>query len=295
VATGPSWNEGNRTVRVDFAGGESAYLKLATGDDGSRLAREEAVLRYVRRVGAVPAPRVLASGTGDVPYLFTHPLAGRSLLDPWSTRGEAGRAALARQVGKALARVHALRFETHGRVVGEPTALTLDTKPWADALRETVEELRAIAPSDRFDHHYDAVLAAVESKRDLLADAPAALCHGDVAIPNCVLGRAGVGLLDWEIAHVGDPARDLYRARRLQLDGVRDRGPDRLVEAFYDGYRARAGGLPDGFEARRPVYEAVWFLNYAGFFENWVEFVGASTEEFADWVRTGMERRLEAL
>ncbi|WP_049888764.1 phosphotransferase [Natronococcus occultus] len=36
--------------------------------------------------------------------------------------------------------------------------------------------------------------------------------HGDPARPNCVRGAAGTGFVDWELVHVGDPARELHRA-----------------------------------------------------------------------------------
>lgn len=294
--TGPSWNERNRTVRVTFEDGEAVYLKTSTGD-GRALARERAVVAHVAATSDVPVPTVLASDPdGAPPYLVTAPVDGESLLGPWSERDVAGRVPLARQVGETLARVHAVRIEGHGHVVGGSAGgLDLDATPWPDVLVEMTREMRAIAPSERFDGHYDAVVAAVEANRGLLSDAPAALCHGDPAVPNCFLTGNSVGLLDWERAHGGDPARDLYRARRQQLDSMREDAPDRLVEALYDGYREVAGGLPDGFAERRPVYEAVWFLSYSGFFENWLAFRDESPAELAEWVERGMERRLAAI
>ncbi len=297
LPTGPSWNEANRTVGVEFVDGERSYLKLATDGDGSRVARERAVIDYASANADVPVPTVLASDAGGrVPYLATAPVPGRNLLGLWSDADEAERATLARRVGRALAGVHALRFANHGHVVGGGAdGLELDAGSWTDVLVDTIARKRDLAPSERFGHHFDEVIAAVEANRALLDDAPAALLHGDPAQPNCFRGDDGVGFLDWEIAHVGDPARDVYRARDQQFDSLQSEGPERVVSAFHDGYRERAGGLPDGFAERRPIYEAVRLLGTSGFFERMAAFVDEPREELADWLGAEMERRLAEL
>lgn len=293
-STGPSWNEKNRTMEIDFADGETIYLKMAIDGDGSRIARERAVLAYAGSNYVVSVPAVVASDTGgQVPYLASAPMAGQSFLELWSAGDVKKRAVLAQEVGRSLASVHTLRFENHGRIVGgDRDTLELDVGPWTDVLVETIVEMRAIVPSDRFDHHFDAVIAAVDANRALLDDAPAALLHGDPAQPNCYRGPAGVGFLDWERAHVGDPVRDIYRTRDQVFDSLRTEGPDQIVSAFYDGYRERAGRLPAGFEDRRPVYEAVRFLGTSGFYKKMAAFVDEPPEEFARWVRAEMDRRL---
>lgn len=305
---GPSWNDKNETVGVEFADGERIYLKIAADGDGSRIARERAVIDYVGTHSEVPVPTVLASETGEtVPYLATAPMPGQRGLELWydDEADEERRAALARRVGRALASVHQNRFEDHGHITGgDADGLELETGSWTDILVERIETMRAIAGDGRFDHHFDEVIAAVRDNRDLLDDAPAALVHGDPAHPNCIHsepaadgepdtdGEARVGFLDWEISHVGDPARELRRARRQQTESLLGDGPDRLVTALHDGYRDRAGALPDGFEARQPVYDAVTFLGTSGFFEKWAPDADDSTEELADRVRSEMERRL---
>ncbi|MFC4357397.1 phosphotransferase family protein [Halobium salinum] len=322
-ATGPSWNDSNRTVRVGFDDGRAAYLKLNVEGDGRRLARERAVLDYVGANADVSVPAVLDADTdGTIPYLVTEPV-GRSFVRAWGDAGEARRERLARAMGRSLAGVHELRFDAHGTVVGRGDAvgagrdggpgLDLDRAPWTDVLVRTVEEMRAMAPSARFDDHFDRVVDAAETNRDLLNEAPAVLLHGDPAMPNCVLTDGGadgavdssagadtdttttVGFLGWEMAHVGDPVRDLYRARDQGFDGLRDPAPEPGVDAFFDGYRERADGLPDGYEARRPVYEAVRHLGNSGYFPKLAEYVDEPEEELAAWVDAEMDRRLAAV
>jgi aminoglycoside phosphotransferase (APT) family kinase protein len=295
-ATGPSWNELNSTVAVTFADGGRCFLKVATDDDGSRIARERAAVAFVGATTDVPVPTVLAADPGaTVPYLATAPVDGDPLLDRWDDADRPGRVALARRVGESLARLHERRFDEHGLVVdGDADGLVLETGSWTDVLVDRIEWYRGYTPSDRFDEHFDAVLAAVEANRGTLDAAPAALLHGDTAKPNCFVADDGAGFLDWELAHVGDPARDRNRARRY-LGPSRGDDPSAVVDALEAGYRSVAGAPAPGAAERRPVYEAVWHLSWSGFFENHLEFVEESAEELATWVDAEMECRLAAL
>ncbi len=296
-SAGPSWNDKNHTVRIDFADGDTIFLKVASDGDGSRIACEWAAIGYVGANCDVPVPTVVASDSdGDVPYLATAPVSGTSLLELWSDASTSERAELARQVGIGLARVHTNRFDAHGHVVGgDENNLELETGSWTDVLVDTIRDTRERASSDRFDHHFDEVISAVEDNRDLLDAAPATLLHGDTAQPNCFRSGGKIGFLDWEIAHVGDPVRDIYRTRHHQIDSLRSDGPEEIVSAFHDGYRQQAGGLPDGYDDRRPIYEAVLFLGNSGFFDKWVDFTDESSEELAEWTRTEMNRLLAEL
>ncbi|WP_227134479.1 phosphotransferase family protein [Halorubellus salinus] len=299
---GPSWNDGNRTVGVEFADGERAYCKVAMDGDPSRAARECSALAYVDANATVPVPAVLASATDDAadpPYVVTADVDGTIGWRAWRDADDDDRAALARAVGKAFAAVHACRFDHHGRVVGgDATGLDVDPTPWPDLLADQIRWSRDRADGGRFDDHYDDVLALVDDERDALRDAPAALCHGDPARPNQFVRdppaepTPTVGLLDWELAHVGDPVRELQRARRQFVDSRYDPGTERHAQAFYDGYREHAGGLPDGFADRRAIYDAVTYLGVTGFFETWADDFDTPNDELAAEVDAEMERRL---
>jgi aminoglycoside phosphotransferase len=295
--TGPSWNEANETVRVAFADGTTAYLKVARDGDGTRFARERAVTTYVAARTKVPVPEVSAvDPDGDPPYLVTAPVDGEPLLRRWDVTDDAGRRRLASEVGRALARLHGLRFDGHGRFDGGGAdGLTFERRPWPELLAADVREMRERAPSPRFPAYYDDLLAAIEANRDRLADAPAALLHGDPARPNAVVADGRVGFLDWERAHAGDPVRELCRARDQQFAGVREPADPAIVDAFHDGYRAVAGSLPAGYTERRPVYDAVRLAAPVGYFDNYLEFAGLEETAFADWLREEMDDRLAAL
>ncbi|WP_396612781.1 phosphotransferase family protein [Haloferax sp. S1W] len=296
-SAGISWNDKNTTVRVEFADGEAVYLKVASDDDGSRIARESAVIPYVGEHTEVPVPTILSSESdGPVPYIATAPVSGPILVEPWRDATDSELKSLAYESGAALARVHALRFDDHGRITGgNATHLELETGAWTDVLVGTIDYTRELASEDRFDHYFDEVVAAVEENRSLLDDAPAALVHGDLAQPNCFRLGDRIGFLDWEISHVGDPARDLYRAKKQQFNVFRTDPPEWMVEAFFDGYRSVAGGLPDGYDERQPIYEAVWFLSVPGFFDKFVEDYDEDPVEFAAWMEAEMARLLDRI
>jgi hypothetical protein len=108
-STGPSWNERNRTVGIEFADREEIYLKIATDRDGSRIARERAAITYVGARDDIPVsvPEIVASEIeGTVPYLATAPMAGEPLIDAWAEADEASdaddaeRTELTRAVGR---------------------------------------------------------------------------------------------------------------------------------------------------------------------------------------------------
>jgi aminoglycoside phosphotransferase (APT) family kinase protein len=295
--TGPSWNEQNQTVRVTFENGEPAFLKVATDGDGSRVARERAVTDYVRAHTDIAVPDVLAAAPdGDPPHLATAPLGDASMRVQWDDADETGREGLAERIGRALAALHDQRFDRHGHVVGgDANGLDIETKPWTDVLLDRIELAESVAPADRFAHHYDEVADAVAANRDVLDDAPAALVHGDPAAPNAFPLESRVGFVDWELAHVGDPARELHRATDQLLAGADGDAPENLVDALRGGYRDRAGALPDGYADRKPVYDAERYLGRTGFFENWLEFADADAATLADRFEAEMERRLAVI
>lgn len=76
-----------------------------------------------------------------------------------------------------------------------------------------------------------------------------ALCHGDVGFHNLILhdGKLSV-LVDWEFAHVGDPAEDLAYIRNTAGDSL---NWDRFLAAY------RAAGGRD-IEPRRIAFFQVW-------------------------------------
>jgi aminoglycoside phosphotransferase (APT) family kinase protein len=105
----------------------------------------------------------------------------------------------------------------------------------------------------------------------------------------------GIAAIDWELSHVGDPARDLVRAEDQLLNGFDSTGPERFAAAFRAGYRERAGGLPAGFERRRPVYEVVRVLGRSGFVDQWATYLDEPIGALVDRADAELRARLDAI
>ena len=90
------------------------------------------------------------------------------------------------------------------------------------------------------------------------SDRPWCMVHGDFGMHNFLV-RDGqlAALVDWELAHPGDPAEDIAQCRMMVLPGVMD------WEDFVAEYVA-AGGDPTACDAEVVGYFCVWiFLNHA--------------------------------
>lgn len=294
---GPSWNDLNEAVRVEFADAEPAYLKVALDGDGTRITRERTAIEYVAAHLDVPVPTVLASVTGsELPFLATAPMSGRSVAARWPDLDHDERVTAFREIGRVLATVNSLAFDHHAEIVGVDRGdLLLDSRPYSQLIVERIEETRERASSDRFDSYFDEVIAVVREQRDQLDSAPAALVHTDPAMPNLFRNEGRVGLIDWELAHVGDPARELHltQARLIEARDLADEAA--LIAALRGGYSEVAGQLPDGLADRAPIYDAVRFLGVAGFFDKVVESREESADELAARVGDEIDRRPEAL
>ncbi|HEX2895230.1 MAG TPA: phosphotransferase family protein [Marmoricola sp.] len=218
---------------------EPLVLRLNTPGslDPQALLREGALIRTAR-AGGVPSPEVHAQGRGPGPlsdgFVLMEHLPGeavpqRILRDPALADV---RRRLPADCGRILARIHdldvaALEAETDLSAVDQ-----LDE--WSGLLRADPE------PHPILEH----VSAWLRRHRPELV--PPRLVHGDFRLGNLLVDPGGIrGVLDWELAHLGDPAEDLawltIRAWRFgRPEEVAGCGAvDDLVQAY-----TSAGGSP---------------------------------------------------
>jgi aminoglycoside phosphotransferase (APT) family kinase protein len=130
------------------------------------------------------------------------------------------RAVLIEQLGAVLARIHRIDVARHG--LGFLAAPPADASPAAAELERYEQIFRGIAPEP-----HPAFELAFRWLRARLPPSAAArvLVHGDFRIGNVVFGPEGLrAVLDWELAHVGDPAEDIgwfcVRAWRYGADAA---------------------------------------------------------------------------
>ncbi len=223
----------------DPAGGCSTMVlqqqRGAGRTQGSTVAMEAALLRAAHRAG-VPVPRVLAAGEADgldagwlvVERLEGETIARRLLRD--DAYAEA-RSSLAGDVATALAQIHTIAAtEIPGLPSVDPFERPLD-------VLDGIGEVRPILEL---------------GSRWLAANRPPAsgrtVVHGDFRMGNFLVDTTGLrGILDWELAHLGDPAEDLgwLSARAWRFGGSGEVGGFCRLDEFLRHYEASSGRAID--------------------------------------------------
>jgi aminoglycoside phosphotransferase (APT) family kinase protein len=189
-------------VQSRMAGGAEHRLILMRDPGGSDRHRDvavEAAAMIAARAAGVPAPELYDHGADALgpgrPYLLMERLDGetipRRLLrdDAYA----AVRPGLARRLGEVLARIHRV---DPGSVPGLPRVDALGEA------RELYEEFAEPRPALEIGLRWLA-----RHRPPASADG---LVHGDFRTGNLMVGQDGLrGVLDWELAHRGDPMQDL--------------------------------------------------------------------------------------
>jgi aminoglycoside phosphotransferase (APT) family kinase protein len=236
VLAGPQGHERRLALRR-ASGGEER-----TGGPGPGLATEARLMRVAREAG-VPEPEVHyvlepedELGPGFLmEWLEGEALGARIVRAP---EFEGIRPQLARQCGEILARIHAIDLEKNG------LAERLATVSPEQYVRQTWEGYRAYpTPQPMIDYTARWLLDHLPGDPELR------LVHNDFRNGNLLLTPDGiVAVLDWELAHVGDPMRDLgwlctnswrFGQRELPVGGFGER------EDLFCGYEAVSGRAVD--------------------------------------------------
>jgi aminoglycoside phosphotransferase (APT) family kinase protein len=204
---------------------------------------DEFALIKAAREASVPVPQPLLYepangrlGTAAMLMSFVDgtSVAPRILRKP---EYEAARGALTAQLGEALARIHSIQPAELEGVLPAPGA-----DPALDQIDEWERQLDEIGEP----------LPAVElGLRWLRANAPEPaeprLVHGDFRLGNFIVDERGLAaVIDWELAHLGDPVEDIgwlcIRSWRFGNDSLPAAGVGQKEE-FAAAYEA-AGGAP---------------------------------------------------
>ncbi len=249
--------------------------------------RIEARLMQIARQAAIPAPEVHHVlepaddlGAGFVmEWLDGMTLGARIVRSPDLA---CVRPRLARQCGEILGRLHTIDLAATG-LDEELAQLSA-----ADFIAQTRGRYEALdTPQPMIDY----------TGRWLLANLPEspgkALVHNDFRNGNLMVDRTGViAVLDWEIAHIGDPMRDLgWICTNSWRFGA---GPDLPVGGFgtyedlFAGYEATSGSQVD---LRRVQYWEVfgsfwWAVSTLGMTQAWRNGLDRSVERVSIGPRT---------
>lgn len=267
------------TWSFQMDGGQGHHLILRrepaaarSGGSGIGMAAEAQVIKRVFAAG-VPAPRIEHELTPDdgIGAGFVMARIDGEALPHRILRDEAyapARAKFAHQAGEILARIHQT----------DPTGLPIP----AQAPREVLDDL-----ADRHRAFGAARPVFSLALRWLAENAPEPrtpkLVHGDFRLGNLMFGPEGIrGILDWELAHIGDPLADMgwLCMESWRFGNAEPVGGLGRREYLFAGYEA-AGGEPID-----PATVRWWEILSA---LRW----GVIIEEMATWVREGTDTSVE--
>ena len=215
------------------------------GHGGAGLAAEAALIAAAHAAG-VPVPAVRhvlrpedGAGEGFVMERLEGETLGRRIVRDPALAG--ARQLLARQCGAALARIHGLA------VAGLPPLRLACARAELDFQAGLHRGHGTARPV------FEAAFQWLRRHAPATEAAPV-LVHGDFRNGNLMVGSDGLrGVLDWELAHLGDPMEDLgwlcVRSWRFGGGAARPVGGFGTREALLAGY-AQAGGHPDATRLR---------------------------------------------
>lgn len=148
----------------------------------------------------------------------------------------AARAGMARQCGEIAARIHAVDT---GTLPAMPIQGPLEQVAQYRALLDTFDEPHPV---------FELALRWLEANAPAVPDRPR-LVHGDFRNGNFIVGSEGIrSVLDWELAHLGDPAEDLgwLCVKSWRFGNLDQRaGGFGSVDDLLAGYRAGGGDHVD--------------------------------------------------
>ena len=203
----------------------------------------EAKLMRLARAAAVPEPEVFhvlqeADGLGEgflMEWLEGEALGARIARSP---EYAAVRPGLAHECGRILARIHGIDLQSTG------LDQALSTITPAEFVAQTWERYRQFhTPQPMIDYTGRWLV-------DHLPDtAQPTLVHNDFRNGNFMINQQGIiGVLDWEVAHIGDPMRDLgwicTNSWRFGISELPVGGFGRYEDLFA-GYEAESGQRVD--------------------------------------------------
>jgi aminoglycoside phosphotransferase (APT) family kinase protein len=188
--------------RETFAFSTASHGKLFVQIDrrgalGADPLPQAALLEAAARAG-VPVPAVLAHGSADpvlgLSWTVVEAIAGSADPNEILSGGRVPEAPqLIESIASALAAVH--------RMPADP-ALAPPVEDQLALLRQMHDRLGEPHPT------FELAFRALQADRPHTG--PRALVHGDFRIGNLMVGEGGVtGVLDWELAHLGEPVEDL--------------------------------------------------------------------------------------
>jgi aminoglycoside phosphotransferase (APT) family kinase protein len=224
------------TATID---GEAQRLVLRKDPPGAvagGLAREAGLLRAAR-AARVPVPDVIAHGVGSdgvgAPYIVMNHVDGETIARRILRDDEyaGARQKMARQCGEILAAIHLIPVDAVPELPDD----------------DPLEKFAAVYTGFGEPHPtFDLALKWLRQSRP--PTTRRTVVHGDFRNGNLIVGPEGVrSVLDWELAHVGDPIEDLgwLCANAWRFGGDLPVGGFGTYDDLIAGYEAASGAEVD--------------------------------------------------
>jgi len=197
---------------IEHADGRDETLALIARADqrqsvGLMTRETEYRLLEAAHAGGVTVPRVHLMGDDSLgaPFFLMERIEGETIARRILRNDEfaGAREKMAAQLGEILATIHRLPPGDLGTALTAP----IEGKSPAESELQRIEgTFRSIAPEP----HPAFELAIRWLKGHLPSSGEPTIVHGDFRLGNLIVGPEGVrSVLDWELAHVGDPMEDL--------------------------------------------------------------------------------------
>ena len=205
------------------------------------LGLEPQVLIAAHRAG-VPVAELVVDGSHSTelerPFMIVRAVQGESIARKIQRDEEftEARGVLASQLGAAAARTHQISAD---EVPG------LNQSDQLTMYRNVMDEMGEPHPV------FEIAFRWLDAHRP--AHARQTLVHGDLRLGNVLVNSQGLtAVLDWELAHVGDPMEDLgwLCVRAWRFGGAQPVAGIGSYEQLFDAYEAASGIRPD-FDAVR--------------------------------------------
>lgn len=223
------------TWRFTADGGDFVLQRVRPGrPDG--LGAEPAVLRAAFAAG-VPVPEIVVDGSRstdlELPFMIVRTVEGETIARKIlrDDEFESARSQLPAQLGDAAARLHGIDASS---IAG------LATTDQVDLYRRVLDDLGEPHPV------FEVAFRWLEAHRP--ASSGARLVHGDFRLGNLMVDANGLtAVLDWELAHIGDPMEDLgwLCVRAWRFGGGRPVAGLGTYEQLFDAYESASGTRPD--------------------------------------------------
>jgi aminoglycoside phosphotransferase (APT) family kinase protein len=225
-----------------FRSGDERYVlqreRSGAAAAGNRSMANEALLLQAAAAAGVPVADVVASGAGETAlgagFLVARFVEGETIARRILRDDEfaSARDRLAAQCGAALAAIHRI----------DPAAAPLERTDQLAQYREVLDTFGDPVPA------FELAFRWLEAHRPPPTGdgSRETVVHGDFRLGNLMVGPEGLrAVVDWELAHVGDPMEDLgwLCVRAWRFGGP---GPVAGVGSYQDLFEAytEASGLP---------------------------------------------------